>query len=404
VSDLPPGPGENRLRNPHIPAVHRPTDVLAIRRLTLQNFRNYADLRLDIDASAIVLTGANGAGKTNLLEAISMLVPGRGLRGAALDELIRHGCGDWAVAGEILSIGGRIALGTAFGNMPAAGKAANGTRQVVIDGAVQKSPGPLARHMRLLWVTPPMDRLFSGPRGDRRRFFDRLAVAVDADHAARLARFDKLIRERNRLLASENSDLGWLASLEHRMAEEAIALAAGRLFALDSLEGFAARPAGSAFPWVNLALEGEIEGDLKRLPAVQVEDRYRRMLHDSRKRDRAAGRTLSGPHRSDLKVIHGPKGIEAGICSTGEQKAMLIGIVLALARAMKNTLGGMLPILLLDEVVAHLDAERRIGLFHELRDIGAQYWLTGTDKALFEGMDPQAAFYAVGDGALAPIG
>jgi DNA replication and repair protein RecF len=384
--------------------VHRSTDVLAIRRLTLKNFRNYSDLRVDIDARAIVLTGANGAGKTNLLEAISMLVPGRGLRGAALDELIRHGCEDWAVAAEILSLGGDVTLGTAFRNKAAEETPANAARQVVIDGAVQKSPGSLARYMRLLWVTPPMDRLFSGPRGDRRRFFDRLAVAVDADHASRLARFDKLIRERNRLLASDNSDLGWLASLEHRMAEEAVALAAGRLFALESLEGFAGRPVESTFPWVRLSLEGEIESDLKRLPAVQVEDRYRRMLHDSRKRDRVAGRTLIGPHRSDLKVVHGPKGIEAGICSTGEQKAMLVGIVLALARAMKNTLGGMLPVLLLDEAVAHLDAERRIGLFHELRETGAQYWLTGTDKALFDGMDPHAAFYAVGDGALAPIG
>jgi DNA replication and repair protein RecF len=333
-----------------------------------------------------------------------MLVPGRGLRGAALDELIRHGCEDWAVAAEILSLGGDVTLGTAFRSKAAEETPASAARQVVIDGAVQKSPGSLARYMRLLWVTPPMDRLFSGPRGDRRRFFDRLAVAVDADHASRLARFDKLIRERNRLLASDNSDLGWLASLEHRMAEEAVALAAGRLFALESLEGFAGRPVESTFPWVRLSLEGEIESDLKRLPAVQVEDRYRRMLHDSRKRDRVAGRTLIGPHRSDLKVVHGPKGIEAGICSTGEQKAMLVGIVLALARAMKNTLGGMLPVLLLDEAVAHLDAERRIGLFHELRETGAQYWLTGTDKALFDGMDPPAAFYAVSDGALAPIG
>ncbi|MGH6874422.1 MAG: DNA replication/repair protein RecF, partial [Aestuariivirgaceae bacterium] len=378
--------------------MHRTTDVLAIRRLTLKNFRNYADFRLDIDAPAVVLTGANGAGKTNFLEAISMLVPGRGVRGASLDELIRHGCAGWAVAAEIVSLGGHVTLGTAFGNEAAAEKLASGTRQVVIDGTAQKSPGPLTRYMRMLWLTPPMDRLFSGPRGDRRRFFDRLALAVDGDHAARLTRFDKLLRERNRLLASENSDPGWLASLEHRMAEEAVALAAGRLFALDSLEGFAGRPAGPAFPWVSLALEGEVEGDLRLLPAVQVEDRYRRMLHDSRRRDRAAGRTLSGPHRTDLKVIHGPKGIEAAICSTGEQKAMLIGIVLALARAMKNTLGGMLPILLLDEVVAHLDTERRMGLFRELRDIGAQCWLTGTDRALFDGMDPRAAFYAVSDG------
>jgi DNA replication and repair protein RecF len=380
------------------------TDVLALRRITLKNFRNYADVRLDVEASTIVLTGANGVGKTNFLEAVSLLVPGRGLRGASYEELARRGSTGWAVAADVLSASGQVSLGTAFGSEATGDRQPGGSRQVVIDGIRQRGPGLLNRYMRILWLTPPMDRIFAGPPGDRRRFFDRLVIAVDVDHGTRLNRFEKLMRERNRLLESESSDPGWLASLEHRMAEEAVALAAGRLSALDALEGFTGPSAKSSFPWVNLALEGEIEGGLRLSPAVQVEDRYRTMLHDSRKLDRAAGRTLSGPHRVDLKVTHGPKGIEAGICSTGEQKAMLIGIVLALARAMKNTLGGRLPVLLLDEVVAHLDAERRAGLFRELREIGAQCWLTGTDRALFSGMDNRTAFYAVNDGALAPIG
>jgi DNA replication and repair protein RecF len=227
---------------------------------------------------------------------------------------------------------------------------------------------------------------------------------MDPDHQARVASFDKLLRERNRLLVKGGEDLHWLASLEHRMAEEAVALAAGRVAALAALQTHLRTGAASSFPWVNLALDGDLERDLDERPAVQVEDRYRRMLSDSRKLDRAAGRTLKGPHRSDLNVVHGPKALEASACSTGEQKAMLIGIILAHAQAMKNTIGGMLPVLLLDEVVAHLDQDRRSGLFRELSDLGAQCWLTGTDRFLFRGMGDHTEFYAIKEGALAPIG
>lgn len=378
---------------------------LAVRQLTLKNFRNYADLRLNVESAAIVLTGENGAGKTNLLEAISLLVPGRGLRAAAFDEMVRHGSsGGWAVAADVRSSGVLVSLGTAFGGSTAGEDRPGRARQVMIDGAFQKSSGPLGRHMRVLWLTPPMDRIFSGPPGDRRRLFDRLTAAIDPDHSFRVSRFEKLIRERNRLLAKLNADQSWLSSLEHRMAEEAVALAAGRLSALEALAAHMGKGSRTDFPWVNLALEGDIERDLQTMPAVQAEDRYRTMLSDSRKLDRSSGRTLAGPHRTDLKAIHGPKGIEAGACSTGEQKAMLVSMILAHAKAMKNTLGGMLPILLLDEAVAHLDAERRSGLFRELRDLGAQCWLTGTDRALFHGMDQGTIFYAVKEGAFTPIG
>lgn len=387
--------------------MHPVAPSISITQLTLENFRNYAALRLDIDARAIVLTGANGAGKTNLLEAISMLSPGRGLRAASFDELIRHGAPNgWTVAARILTAGTEIALGTAYDHRSAgaSGEGGGHGRRAVIDGAVQKSSGALGRHMRILWLTPAMDRIFSGPPSDRRRLFDRLTVVLDPDHSARLSAFEKLMRERNRLLAKGSADAAWLSSLEHRMAEEGVAIVASRLAALQALATHMVKDSSLSFPWVKLSLEGVLESELDNRPAVQVEDRYRGLLRDSRGPDRSAGRTLSGPHRSDLKVVHGPKGLDAGACSTGEQKAMLIGMILAHAKAMKNTIGGMLPVLLLDEVVAHLDAERRLGLFRELHGLGAQCWLTGTDRSLFQGMDNRTLFYAVKHGALAPIG
>jgi DNA replication and repair protein RecF len=231
-----------------------------------------------------------------------------------------------------------------------------------------------------------------------------LTVALDPDHSARLSAFEKLMRERNHLLAKGSADVAWLSSLEHRMAEEGVAIVASRLAALEALATHMVKDSSLSFPWVSLSLEGVLELELQNRPAVQVEDRYRGLLHDGRGPDRSAGRTLSGPHRTDLKVVHGPKGLDAGACSTGEQKAMLIGMILAHAKAMKNTIGGMLPVLLLDEVVAHLDAERRLGLFQKLHALGAQCWLTGTDRSLFQGMDNRTLFYAVKDGALAPIG
>jgi DNA replication and repair protein RecF len=378
-------------------------ESVAVRQLTLKDFRNYAELRLDVASQAIVLTGENGAGKTNLLEALSLLAPGRGLRAASFDELTRRGAsGGWAVAAKVIASGSEIALGTAYDGRSAGAR--SGARRTMIDGVPQKSSGPLARHMRILWLTPAMDRIFSGPASDRRRLLDRLTTAMDPDHQARVSNFDKLLRERNRLLVKGTHDSLWLASLEHRMAEEAVALAAGRVAALATLRTYSKAESSTSFPWVNLALDGDLERDLETRPAVQVEDHYRRMLSDSRKLDRAAGRTLKGPHRSDLSVVHGPKGLEAAACSTGEQKAMLIGMILAHAKAMKNTIGGMLPVLLLDEVVAHLDQERRSGLFRELRDLGAQCWLTGTDRVLFRGMGNHTDFYAIKEGVLAPIG
>jgi DNA replication and repair protein RecF len=375
---------------------------LAIARLTLTEFRNYRDLRLSTPARIIALTGANGAGKTNVLEAISLLAPGRGLRGAPFEELARQGgAGSWAIAAEIETPQGPMSVGTGWSGQSEAGD--GGGRLVVIDGEVQKGSGALGEHMRLLWLTPAQDRLFAGPPSDRRRFLDRLVAAFDPEHGSRILVFEKVMRERNLLLDDTRPDPAWLTSLEAHMAEAAVAISAARLVGLEALQTHIGEGrAESSFPWADLAIEGEIEGLVAQKPAVQVEDEYRRILCDSRGLDRAAGRTLRGPHRSDLDVVHGPKRMAAGHCSTGEQKALLIGLVLAQARAVK-AVTGVAPILLLDEVAAHLDRARRKSLLEALAALGSQSWMTGTDAELFEAIGEQGAVFHVEDGLVREV-
>ncbi len=377
--------------------------TLALTRLTLTDFRNYAGLRLDVAASAVALSGPNGAGKTNLLEAISLLAPGRGLRGAGFDELARHGGGGaWAIAAELTTAQGPISLGTGWTARPD-GEAGTQSRLVVIDGHVQKSSGALGQHMRVLWLTPAMDRLFAGPASDRRRFLDRLVAAFDPEHGARVLVFEKVMRERNLLLEEPRADTAWLASLEAHMAEAAVAIAAARLMATQSLQRHIDETrATSQFPWGEIRVEGDVETLLSAMPAVRAEDEYRRLLADSRRLDRAAGRTLRGPHRSDLAVVHGPKSMAAELCSTGEQKALLIALILAQARAVKEG-AGMAPVLLLDEVAAHLDRARREALFVALGELGCQAWMTGTDAGLFDGLGHSAAVFHVEAGAIAEV-
>jgi DNA replication and repair protein RecF len=379
--------------------------AVCLNRLTLTDFRNYPGFRLETGRGHVVLTGPNGAGKTNLLEAISLLAPGRGLRGAPFEDLARiDGGAAWAVAGEIEGPYGKTALGTAWTKDDVTGGA--GARQVQIAGEAQRSSGAFSAYLRILWVTPAMDRLFAGPAGDRRRFLDRLVIAFDPEHGGRVIAFDKLMRERNRLLCDAAPDRTWLSGLEHGLAEAGVAIAAARVAALDALQEFIGEmPAArsrSAFPWARLEIDGEFEAEVRRKPAVQVEDEYRRLLGDSRQADRAAGRCLNGPHRSDLVVVHGPKAADARICSTGEQKALLIGLVLAHARAVRAACDGWAPIMLLDEIAAHLDEERRIGLFGELKELGVQAWMTGTDARLFEPLNGRAQFFGIGDGLVAP--
>ncbi len=364
-------------------------------------------MRLDLESRPVVLTGANGAGKTNLLEAISMLAPGRGLRSAPFAELVRAGGGatsrQWGVAAELIGPQGETRLGTSWTD-PEYSTGNGGGRQVKIDGVLQKSSGALSRHVRVTWLTPSMDRLFTGPAADRRRFLDRLVLSFDPDHGTRVQTFEKVMRERNRLLEQGSSNAAWLSGLEQQMAEAGIAIAAARSAAVNELAALLARTGKASesghFPWVEISLEGELERQISELPAVEVEEKYRRMLAESRAQDAAAGRTLHGPHRSDLNVVHGPKGIAASYCSTGEQKALLVGIVLAHARVIRAAFEGFAPLLLLDEISAHLDENRRNGLFDELMELGAQAWMTGTDLSLFSALGDRAQYLAMDDGSV----
>jgi len=365
--------------------------AVSLTRLTLTGFRNYDALRLELTGAPVVLVGPNGAGKTNLMEAVSLLTAGRGLRGSQYADLARLPQGRrWAVAARLEGPLGEVRLGTAWEKSGDDGEEQAASRQVLVDGKPVRSSGAFGEHLRVLWLTPAMDRLFTGAASERRKFVDRLVQAFDPTHGTRVNALDKALRERNRLLAERPGDTRWLAAVEHELAEAAVAVAAARVAAIEAMRGYLGEaPSGrlrSAFPVAELALEGDMEMRLQAAPAVQVEDEYRRMLHDSRKIDQAAGRTLKGPHRSDLAVTHMGRDMPAKSCSTGEQKALLIGLVLAHARAARDSFDGWAPLVLLDEVTAHLDAQRREGLFTELADLGAQAWLTGTDETQFAGL------------------
>ncbi len=376
---------------------------ISLSRLTLTDFRNYAGLRLEVEPGHVALVGPNGAGKTNLLEAVSLLIPGRGLRNAAYAEMVRESApAGWAIAAEVEAISGAAAIGTAWRPAPSP-NGEEASRQVLFDGVPQRSLASLGEHMRLLWLTPAMDRLFAGPPGDRRRFFDRLVAACDSAHVSHLNAYEKAMRERNLLLSEPGPDPHWLSGLEASMAEMAAAIAAARLSALDNLQANTHIALGqSAFPWAGLALEGEVEKLLASMSSVHAETEFRRRLAENRRADAGAGRTLIGPHRSDLAVVFGPKGMPAAQCSTGEQKALLIGLVLAQAQTVAAAAGAM-PMLLLDEVTAHLDSGRRRALFETLDSMGLQAWMTGTDEGLFEGLGKAAQFFHVEAGTISPI-
>lgn len=380
--------------------------VSAVRRLDLADFRNYRTLRLEVASSPVVLTGANGAGKTNLLEALSFLAPGRGLRRAALSEVARTGgdqrAANWAVAARIDTRGGEVALGSGF-ECPA-GDIRRGRRVVHVDGAPARSQSALAEHLSVIWLTPEMDRLFQDGASGRRRFVDRMVFGFDPDHANRLAAYEQALRSRQRLLRDNVGDAAWLSVLEETMAACGVALAAARREAIAKLD--AALKSGDAdaslpFPRAALELSGDVENWLDAGPALEAEDRLRAALAASRTRDGASGRTEYGPHRSDLVVRHIGKNMPAGQCSTGEQKALLIAMVLAHARLLTLDRGAA-PMLLLDEVAAHLDDDRRAALAARIFELGAQAWLTGTDAALFAGFRGGAQFLQVSDAHVAP--
>ncbi|HEY6832480.1 MAG TPA: DNA replication/repair protein RecF [Pseudolabrys sp.] len=370
-----------------------------IRRLTLSNFRSYHAVQIVLDrAGPVVLTGANGAGKTNLIEAISLLAPGRGLRRATMEELaFSEGDGAWAVNAEIEGMLGLATLGT--GIDPPVGEESSPTRRCRIDREAVSSATAFADHLRVVWLTPSMDPLFNGPASERRRFLDRLVLAVDAQHASRVAALERSLRSRNRLLENAQSDPHWLDAVEHETAEVAVAVAAARAETVNRLSAALgnARDVAPEFPYAEIALEGWMEQLLPAHSALEIEDRYRALLKDSRARDAAAGRTLDGPHRSDLAVTHAAKNIPASDASTGEQKALLIRLVLAHARLIKD-MTGYAPLLLLDEVVAHLDPGRRAALYDALSALGAQVWMTGADPAAFGDIVARAQVYVIRPG------
>lgn len=371
--------------------------ILSLSSLSLHHFRNYAAARVEVSAKPVVLTGHNGAGKTNVLEAVSLLTPGRGLRRAKLGDIDSRGAVGlpWVVAANACGMQGEVKLGT--------GRDAESVevdkRIIKIDGRVCKGQAELARHLAMIWLTPQMEQLFQEGASAGRKFLDRLVYSFDAEHASRINEYEYAMRERNKLLQNFRADGRWLDALEQTMAETGAAIAQARLSTVEHINQ-AIRASTLSFPKAYLCMRGAVEDLLAEgMPAVQAEEVFKGALSGARREDGAAGRTLSGVHRSAFEVIHIIKQMPAQNCSTGEQKALLLSIVLAQARAGAQW-KGVVPVILLDEVVAHLDGTRRLELFEEICQIGAQTWMTGTDAALFAGLEGIAQYYQVENGTL----
>ena len=386
--------------------------LLAVRQLRLSDFRNYRQLRLDCGQEPVVLVGANGAGKTNLLEALSFLAPGRGLRRARLDEICRRRVGNaddasaappaatsWAVAATLDTPDGRVAIGT--GLEPPRNEGGLPRRVVRIDGRPVPSQTALGRHVAAVWLTPQLDRLFLDGASERRRFLDRLVTALHPEHAGDVAAYENALRQRARLLGEGNRDPHWFTALEDTMARHGVALAAARADTVQRLDA-AARLGVGPFPRATLAMAGEVDSWLATMAAIDAEDRLRAELAAARLRDAEAGTTSWGPHRSDLAVRHLDLDLPAAEGSTGQQKAILVSIALAHARLVTLSRSRP-PLLLLDEIAAHLDGERRAALFDEVVALGVQSWMTGTDAELFAPLAGRAQILRVADGSIAAV-
>ena len=375
--------------------------ALSVRRLNLTDFRCYAFARLETDARPVVLTGPNGAGKTNILEAVSYLIPGRGLRGVKLAEVGRIGGGNsgeargWTVAARLNFDDNEMSIGTGLEKEEVEGKRER--RVIKIDGDVVKNQTDLGRHVSALWLTPQMDRLFQEGAAGRRRFVDRLIYGLDPEHASPVSAYEHSLRSRNRVLrdsaAGGQLDETWLSSIEESMARHGVAVTLRRVDAVNRLN-LTSRAEEGPFPGAALTMSGGIEEMVVGRPALEAEDRMRQILADSRASDRASGNTSFGPHKSDFEVVHTPTGMAAANCSTGEQKALLIRTVLA-AAGLQARERGQMPLLLLDEIGAHLDAERREALFNIICAMGAQAWMSGTDDMIFETLGDRGQFFRV---------
>lgn len=376
--------------------------MLRLIRLRLTDFRSWSSLEAHFDASIVAIAGENGAGKTNLLEAISLLGPGRGLRGARMGELGRRVDGaarPWAAAGRFATPQGAFDIGT--GADP---EGTSDRRQFRLDGQPVRTQADLADRMAAVWLTPQMDRLFQESASGRRRFLDRLAWALEPTHAREVAAHDNAMSQRNRLLAGGRADPGWLAGLEDAMARHAVAATAARRALVSRLNAvMAAGTATGAFPAARMVLVCPIAEALAEQPALAVEDALREALAADRRRDAAAGGAARGAHRADMALIHLPKDQPAELCSTGEQKALLISTVLAHATLIAEA-RGFAPLLLLDEVAAHLDVVRREALFAALATLPAQSFLTGTDSEVFRPLQGVGDRFRASPGKLLPEG
>jgi len=371
---------------------------LAVTHLRLTNFRSYASGEIAVSGAPVVLAGPNGAGKTNVLDAISLLSPGRGLRGAKLAEHTRKGpslMGRGASEETLWAVAATVARGETEYEIGTGLTQASASRQVRLNGVAAGSSADLGDIVQLIWLTPAMDRLFIESAGGRRRFLDRLVLGFDSGHARAATRYETAMRERARLLKYGPRDPVWLDGLENEMAEAGIVIAQGRAATVEKLSrALAERGEAGAFPAAALNLTDDLH--------LSTTEALRANLAASRIRDAEAGRTLVGPHTTDLAVRHTAKRADARDCSTGEQKALLISIMLADARELSRARGGLAPILLLDEIAAHLDALRRAALFEEIHALAAQAWMTGTDLSLFDGA--RCEIFEVRDGIFHPQG
>jgi DNA replication and repair protein RecF len=370
-----------------------------VRSLTLTAFRNYDRLRLDLSGDPVVLTGPNGAGKTNLLEAVSFLGAGRGLRAARLADIDRCAEGGtppapWAVAAVIQGPEGNFRVGT--GRDPSSTTA---RRVVRVDEKPASGPAALARWVPVLWLTPAQDRLFTDRPSARRLFLDKLVAGLDPAHAVRLSEYERAMRERNRLLREGGSDAAWLAALEQTMAAAGTAIAAARRQGV--VEFTAAAGAGvGPFPAARIEVAGGVEEWLASGPALAAEEHLVLALAEARGRDAEMGGASVGPHRSDMVVTRPGSDLPASALSTGEQKTLLVSIILGAARRLAAE-RGFAPVLLLDEIAAHLDLTHRAALFEEIAALGAQAWMTGTDAGDFSGLESHAQHFIVEDGRAA---
>ena len=402
-------------------AASQPPSGCWVARLSLGNFRCYEAAELMVDHRPVVLVGANGAGKTNLLEAISFLAPGRGLRRARLSEIDRRPPGGpgrtngpagpgWSVAARVMTPEGPRDLGTGraaqgdHGAPPDGGESgeARERRVIKIDGAYARGQQALGEVVRMVWLTPRMDGLFRDGPGGRRRFLDRLVTGFDPGHGGRLAAYEQVMRQRGRLLKTAAQDADWLSALEDTMARHGVAIEAARRGFVTELSRACAQAEGP-FPRARLDLDGDVNARLAAGPALEAEDGMRARLAAARRQDAETGGAAVGPHRSDLKVADVETARPAADGSTGEQKALLLSIVLSHARLLAAE-RGTAPLVLLDEVVAHLDPDRRRALFEEILGLGVQAWLTGTEEGLFADLGAAAQAFAVTGGRLTPLG